>query len=301
VFSGGLSGREGGFETDFFPGDGVGEAEVLRVEEIAAVAGESGEIGANAAGGVVEGVAEEGVADGGEVDADLMGTAGVEADGEGGGLGGAGEDRGDGFGGLAGGAGGPDGADERVGDEADGGEDFVVVAGGEADGEGAVNLLNLGGVPVVEQPGGGGGGLGEEDDAGGGAAEAVDGVGGGGAALDLTKEGVFEIAAAGEGREAARFIDGQQMVVLPEDGEVEGRGGLDPGRAVPDEGLAGGEGFGAGGGGAVEGDFAIFEFLPPLGGGGVGIEGGEMGEQGLAVVAATDDGGVGVALIAHLV
>jgi hypothetical protein len=26
-----------------------------------------------------------------------------------------------------------------------------------------------------------------------------------------------------------------------------------------------------------------------------------MGEQGLAVVAATDDGGVGVALIAHLV
>jgi hypothetical protein len=188
-----------------------------------------------------------------------------------------------------------------VGDEADGGEDFVVVAGGAADGEGAVNLLNLGSVPVVEKPGGGGGGLGEQDDAGGSAAEAVDGVGGGGAALDLAEEGVLEIAAAGKGGEAAGFIDGQQVVVLPEDGEVEGGGGFDPGRAVPDESLAGGEGFGAGGGGAVEGDFAIFEFLPPGGGGGVGIEGGEMGEQGLAVVAAADDGGVGVALITHLV
>ena len=97
VFSGGPGGREGGFETDFLPGEGVGEAEVLRVEEIAAVAGEAGEIGADAAGVVVERVAEVGVAEGGEVDADLMGTAGVEADGEGGGLGGAGEDRRDGF------------------------------------------------------------------------------------------------------------------------------------------------------------------------------------------------------------
>jgi hypothetical protein len=100
---------------------------------------------------------------------------------------------------------------------------------------------------VVEQPAAAEEDLAGQDDAGG-AAEAVDGVGGGGAALDLAEEGVLEIAAAGKGGEAAGFIDGQQVVVLPEDGEVKGGSGFDPGRAVPDESLAGGEGLGAGGG-----------------------------------------------------
>jgi hypothetical protein len=61
-------------------GDGVEELEVLGVEEVAAIAGEAGEVFEGEAGGAVEGVADEGMADGGEVDTDLMGAAGVEAD-----------------------------------------------------------------------------------------------------------------------------------------------------------------------------------------------------------------------------
>ena len=55
----------------------------MGVEEVAAIAGEAGEVFEGDAGGAVEGVAYEGVADGGEMDSDLMGAAGVEADFEG--------------------------------------------------------------------------------------------------------------------------------------------------------------------------------------------------------------------------
>jgi hypothetical protein len=58
--SGGPGGREGGFETDFLPGDGVGEAEVLRVEEIAAGRRGGRRSARTPAGVVVERVAEEG-------------------------------------------------------------------------------------------------------------------------------------------------------------------------------------------------------------------------------------------------
>ena len=129
-------------------GDGVVEVEVVGVEEVSAVAGEAGEVFEGVAGGAVEGIAGEGVADGGEVDSDLVGAAGVEGDFEGGGGGGAGEDSGGGVGGLAVGVGGPYGAEARVRYGADGGEDLVGVLLGDALSEGAVDLLDGGGVPV---------------------------------------------------------------------------------------------------------------------------------------------------------
>lgn len=49
-----------------FVGDGVTEAEIVSVEEVAAVAGEAGEIFERLAGGSVEGVDDEGMADGGQ-------------------------------------------------------------------------------------------------------------------------------------------------------------------------------------------------------------------------------------------
>ncbi len=271
----------------------------MGVEEVASVAGEAGQGFEGVAGGAVEGVAYQGVADGGEVDSDLMRAAGVQAYLKGGRGWGADDDRGYGPGGLAGGAGGPDGAEARVGDEADGGEDVVGVVLGGVLSQGAVDLLDAGGVPVGGELRGGLRGFGEEDDAGGGSAEAVDGVGGGGLGLDEAEEGVVEEAAAGEGGQAAGFVDGEEVGVVEEDGEVQRGVGFEPGRAVPGEGLAGDEGLAAGGGEAVEGDFAVGEVLLPGLGGGVGVEGGQVGEDGLAVVFAADGGGIGVAPVEH--
>ena len=143
--------------------------------------------------------------------------------------------------------------------------------------------------------------FGEEDDSGGGSAEAVDGVGLGRLLLDEVQEGVLQESAAGEGGQAGGFVDGEEVGVVEEDVEVLRGVGFDPGWAVPDEGLAGCEGFGSGGGEGVEGDFAVVELLLPGLGGGVRVEVGEVGEQGLAVVSAADDGGVGVALVEHWV
>lgn len=56
-------------------GDGVLEVEELGVQVVAAVAGEAGEVVQRLAGGAVEGVADQGMADGGEVDSDLVGAA----------------------------------------------------------------------------------------------------------------------------------------------------------------------------------------------------------------------------------
>ncbi len=80
---------------DWFAGDGVGEVEKLRVQEVASVAGEAGEIFKRLAGGAVEGIAEQGMADGCEMDSDLMGAAGAEAYFKGSGAGGAGDDPGE--------------------------------------------------------------------------------------------------------------------------------------------------------------------------------------------------------------
>lgn len=77
---------------DLLPGDGMEEAEKVGVKEIPAVAGEAGEVFQRLAGGAVEGIAGEGMADGGEVDSNLVGTAGVETHLEYGCGGGAGDD-----------------------------------------------------------------------------------------------------------------------------------------------------------------------------------------------------------------
>ena len=56
--------------------------------------------------------------------------------------------------------------------------------------------------------------------------------------MDQAQEGVFQEAAAGEGGEAAGFVDGQQMGVFKQDFEVLRGVWFDPGWTVPDKGLA---------------------------------------------------------------
>ena len=53
----------------------MGEAKPVGVEVVADVAGAGGAVGAGAATNGVEGITEEGVACGGEMDADLVGSA----------------------------------------------------------------------------------------------------------------------------------------------------------------------------------------------------------------------------------
>ena len=60
----------------------------------------------------------------------------------------------------------------------------------------------------------------------------------GGLLLHQAQEGVFHEAAAGEGGQPARFVDGQQMGVIKQDFEVLRRVWFDPGWTVPDKGLA---------------------------------------------------------------
>ena len=126
-----------------------------------------------------------------------------------------------------------------------------------------VDFLDFGRVPVCEEGRGRLRGFGEEDNAGGGSAQAVDWVCVGGLLLHQTQQGVFHVAATGEGGQAAGFVDGQQMGVVKQDFEVLGRVWFDPGRTVPDKGLAGNERFVSGGGDAAEGDFAVVQFLLP--------------------------------------
>jgi len=240
-----------------FAGDGVVELQGSGVEEVASVAGEAGEVFEEMAGGAVEGIAYERMPDGGEMNSDLMGAARVQAYLERGVGWRADENLRQGPGRFAGWAGGPHVANAWVGDEADGGEDFVGVVLGGVLGEGAIDLLNLGSVPVCGELRGCVWGFGEEDDAGGGSAKAVDGVGVGGVLSDEAQESFFEEAAAGEGGEAAGFVDGEEMGVVVENVEVLGSVWFAPGGTVPDEGLACGEGFTARGTNAVEGDFAV--------------------------------------------
>ena len=85
----------------------------------------------------------------------------------------------------------------------------------------------------------------------------------GGSPLHAAQEGVFHEAAAGEGGEPAGFVDGQQIGVFKQDFEVLRGVWFDPGWTVPDKGLAQSDRFASGGGYAVEGDFAVVQFLLP--------------------------------------
>jgi hypothetical protein len=60
----------------------------------------------------------------------------------------------------------------------------------------------------------------------------------------------------GEGGQAAGLVDGQEVGVFKQDFEVPRGFRFEPGGTVPDEGLADGDRFAAGGGEAVEGYFA---------------------------------------------
>ncbi len=110
-------------------------------------------------------------------------------------------------------------------DHADGqgcGEDGAAAAGGIFETEEAEAGLGAEGPVLVELPVDG---LGEA----GAAAGEVDRVGLGVLLLDEAEEGVFEEAAAGEGGQAAGFIDGEEVGVFEQQFEGLRGGGLHPG------------------------------------------------------------------------
>ena len=69
------SGRQRRLKVDLFSGDGVVEFQILGVQEISSIAGEAGEIFKRLAGYAVQRVAYEGMADGCQMDSDLMRAA----------------------------------------------------------------------------------------------------------------------------------------------------------------------------------------------------------------------------------
>ena len=64
---------------DLFAGDGVNEIQIVGVQEIASIAGEAGEIFKWLAGYAVQRIAYQGMADGCEVDSDLMRPPRIQA------------------------------------------------------------------------------------------------------------------------------------------------------------------------------------------------------------------------------
>ena len=71
----GESGRQSCFKIDLLAGDGVVEFQKLGMQEITSIAGEAGEILKRLAGQAVERVAHQGMADGCQMDSDLMRAA----------------------------------------------------------------------------------------------------------------------------------------------------------------------------------------------------------------------------------
>jgi len=64
---------------DLFSGDGVLEFQKLGVQQISSIAGEAGEIFKRLAVYAVQRIAKQGMADGGQMDSDLMRAAGMQA------------------------------------------------------------------------------------------------------------------------------------------------------------------------------------------------------------------------------
>lgn len=64
---------------DLFSGDGVGEVQTVGVQEISSVAGKAGEIFPRLARGAVQRIAYQRMADGGQMNSDLMRAAGLQA------------------------------------------------------------------------------------------------------------------------------------------------------------------------------------------------------------------------------
>ena len=63
---------------DFFSGDGVLEIQKLCVQKISSIAGEAGVIFKRLAGCAVQRIADQRMADGGQVDSDLMRAARIQ-------------------------------------------------------------------------------------------------------------------------------------------------------------------------------------------------------------------------------
>ena len=64
---------------DLFSGDGVVELQIVSVQEISSIAGEAGEIFKRLAGEAVQRIAYQGMADGCQMDSDLMRAARIQA------------------------------------------------------------------------------------------------------------------------------------------------------------------------------------------------------------------------------
>ena len=69
------SGRQSCLKIDLFSGDGVMEFQKLGVQKISSIAGEAGEIFKRLAGQAVQRIAYQGMADGCQMDSDLMRAA----------------------------------------------------------------------------------------------------------------------------------------------------------------------------------------------------------------------------------
>ena len=204
--------RRGGLDGDAVAG-GQGEVEGLGVEH------EPGEADLAGLFAVAE-IAEDGVADVVEVDADLVAAARRGLDAEQGraveALGGLPVGRGR----LA--AGRVD-AHPAGAELAERGVDLAAVRGGDAVDEGEVGLADLAAVELGVEVAVGGGVLGEDDDAARAAVEAVDGeelVGEAGA----EEVGQAGLAGLGDGEDALGLVGGQKVVVLPENGDGGGIG-----------------------------------------------------------------------------
>ncbi len=259
----------GGFEAEALAGGGVGEDEAKGVEHLArgAIAGEFFEALAGAASVGV--IADEGVTDVLEVDADLVGAAGMEVGLDEGGVvealkdavGGPGVTAFADAGGHAfavGGVAGDGGADvaAEFGDFA--AHDGVVDLFESAPGELGLELL-VGGVI-----------FGDDEAAAGIAVEAVDDAWAGDAAdaaelagavvEEGVDEGMLVVADARVDDESGGFVEDEEVVVFEEDMEGDifglgaGRFGLGP---RDGNGLAGAGGVGGFDGGAVDADIAV--------------------------------------------
>lgn len=72
-------GRQSCLQMDLTAGNGVVKSQKLGVQEISSIAGEAGEIIERLAGEAVQRIAEQGMADGCQMDSDLVRAARIEA------------------------------------------------------------------------------------------------------------------------------------------------------------------------------------------------------------------------------
>ena len=237
-------GREGGAQVDPGASGRLGETELGGVEEVAVgVEGRQFElVNSEVTRGAIEGVADHRVMERGEVDADLVGAAGVKLDFEerGGTDAGKGAPVGAGFAGpgkdeaAAGGH-----ANAALGVTGDGEVDDAGVVEMAFD-EGDVGFLDFAVAKGFAEFGVGEIGLGDEDDAGGFLVEAVDDTGAKDVAalregLTATEERVdesaFVVSGAGVDDHAGGLVDGYDVGVFVEDVERDGFGFCADGRA----------------------------------------------------------------------